>query len=111
MFNVAKLRSILDKLIYVDAYPTIDEKLSCSNVGGRKGRSIRYHLFIIYGINNDVLNGKAESIDIQGYDINKCFDDLWDVGLKNDTFAMKAKLDENAQVVVKTPVGVTESLI
>ena len=47
VFNVAKLRSILDKLIYVDAYPTIDEKLSCSNVGGRKGRSIRDHLFII----------------------------------------------------------------
>ena len=74
-------------------------------------------MFIIYGIINDVLNGKADSIDIQGYDIYKCFDelgyeeshnDLWDVGLKDDKFAMIAKLDENAQVVVKTPVGVTE---
>ena len=117
VFNVVKLRSILDKLIYKDSYPVIDQHLSCSNVGGRKGRNIRDHLFVIYGIINDVKNGKAGDIDIQGYDINKCFDemgyeethnDLWDVGVCDDKFAMIAKLDEHAKVVVKTPVGTTE---
>ena len=34
--------------------------------------------------------------------------DLWDVGLKDDRFAMIARLDEEAKVVVKTPVGTTE---
>ena len=75
------------------------------------------HLFVIYGIINDVKNGTAEDIDIQGYDIHKCFDemnyeethnDLWDVGVKNDKFAVIAKLDEQAEVVVKTPCGTTD---
>ena len=34
--------------------------------------------------------------------------DLWDVGVKNDMFALISKLDEKCKVVVKTPVGVTE---
>ena len=112
VFNVVKVRSILDKLIYSETYPTIDKNLSCSNVGGRRGRNIRDHLFVLYAIINNVINGKAEAIDIQGYDIHKCFDEMgyeeWDVGLNNDKFAMIAKLDKNAKVVVKTPVGVTE---
>ena len=33
---------------------------------------------------------------------------LWDVGVKDDKFALIAKLDENAEVVVKTPCGVTD---
>ena len=117
VFNVVKLRSIYDKLIYSDTYPTIDGNLSCSNVGGRRGRNIRDHLFTIYAIINDVKNGSAESIDLQGYDIEKCFDemnyeethnDLWDVGVQNDKFAVISKLDEKAKVVVKTPSGTTD---
>ena len=86
-------------------------------MGGRKGRNIRDHLFVIYGIVNDVKNGRAEPIDIQGYDISKCFDemgyeethnDLWDVGVNDDRFALIAKLDEKARVVVKTPSGDTD---
>jgi hypothetical protein len=108
---------MLDKLLYADTYKVIDPNLSCSNVGGRQGRNIRDHLFVVYGIVNDVKNGQADPIDIQGYDITKCFDemgyeethnDLWDVGIYyDDKFALIAKLDENAQVVVKTPCGVT----
>ena len=117
VFSAVKLRSLLEKLIYSDSYPIIDQHLSPSNVGGRKGRNIRDHLFIIYGMINDVKNGKAEDIDIQGYDIYKCFDemnyeethnDLWDVGVNDDKFAMIAKLDEHANVVVKTPCGTTD---
>ena len=117
VFNVVKLRSLLDKLIYTDTYKIIESNMSPSNVGGRKGRNIRDHLFVIYGVINDVKNGDAEGIDIQGYDIHKCFDemnyeethnDLWDVGVKNDKFALIAKLDEKAKVVVKTPCGTTD---
>ena len=117
VFSAVKLRSLLEKLIYSDSYPIIDQHLSPSNVGGRKGRNIRDHLFIIYGMINDVKNGKAEDIDIQGYNIYKCFDemnyeethnDLWDVGVNDDKFAMIAKLDEHANVVVKTPCGTTD---
>ena len=53
-------------VIYSDVYSVIDKKLSCSNVGGRKGRNIRDHLLVIYGIINEVKNGPAEAIDVQG---------------------------------------------
>ena len=41
IFRVTILRSILDKLIYNDEYPTIDENLTDSNVGAREKRNIR----------------------------------------------------------------------
>ena len=91
--------------------------MSFSNVGGRKQRNIRDNLFVIYASINDVINGNGTSFDIQGYDVIKCFDemwyqetlnDLWDVQVKDDRFALLAKLDEKCKVVVKTPCGTTE---
>ena len=52
VFNVSKVRSILDKVLYDDVYQTIDDELSYSNIGGRKGRNIRDHLFVIYAVIN-----------------------------------------------------------
>ena len=117
VFNVSKVRSILDRVIYSEVYPIIDSHLSYSNVGGRKHRNIRDHLFVIYSIINNVVNGEAEPIEIQGYDITKCFDemwfqethnDLWNTKINDDRFALISKLDENCQAVVKTPCGDTD---
>ena len=47
IFNLSKVRSIFDKVIYSDVYPIIDENMSFSNVGGRKHRNIRDHLFVV----------------------------------------------------------------
>ena len=58
VFNVVKLRSILDRLSYNDNYEIIDQTMSCSNIGARKNRNIRDHLFVINGILNDVNNSK-----------------------------------------------------
>ena len=50
------------------------------------------------------------------YRCKKCFDeisyyetynDLWEAGICNDKFKLLSKLDENCNVVVKTPCGVT----
>jgi hypothetical protein len=112
IFNVSKVRSILDKILYDDVYNTIDDELSCSNIGGRKGRNIRDHLVVVYGIINDVINGSSPPVDIQSIDIHKCFDEMWYVETDNDMFdakvqdnkfALIAKMDEKAEVVVKTP--------
>ena len=117
VFNLSKVRSILDKILYDDVYDHIDDKLSCSNIGGRKGRNIRDHLFTVYAIINDVINGCSPAIDIQGIDIYKCFDEMWfaethndlfDVSIQDDKFALIAKMDEEANVVVKTPCGLTD---
>ena len=76
LFCLSKVRSCLDKLLYNDVYDDIDSNLSSCNAGGRRGRSIRDQLFIIYGIINDVTNGKGEDIDIMSYDVMMCYDKL-----------------------------------
>lgn len=65
VFIVVKLRSILDKLIYLDKYETIESNMSDSNIGARKGRNIRDHLFVINGIMNDILKNKNNKKDIE----------------------------------------------
>ena len=117
VFNVSKVRSILDKVLHEDVYDTIDNQLSQSNIGGRKGRNIRDHLFIVYGNLHNVKNVSCPAVDIQSIDIRKCFDEMWyedthndiyDVKIKNDKFALIAKLDKVAKVIVKTPLGPTD---
>ena len=56
-------------------------------------------------------------VDINLYDISKCFDamwyqetmnDMWDVGIQDDKFALMAKMNEKCNIAIKTPVGITE---
>ena len=35
--------------------------------------------------------------------------DLWDVKIQDDKFALISRLDENCKIVIKTPLGVTDS--
>ena len=115
VFIVSKLRSIMDRLIYNDIYETVDANMSCSNIGARKRRNINDHLFVINGIINDVLNSQNSSnIDVQIYDVAKCFDkleyvntatDLYNAGVKDDKFVTIANSNKNCKVAVKTPWG------
>ena len=116
IFNVASVRSIIDKLVYGDIYDIVDGNMSDSNVGGRKRRNIRENLFIINGVINYGIKEKI-NIDITLYDIMKCFDamwyqetmnDMWDVGVQDDKFALMAKMNEKCSIAIKTPVGMTE---
>ena len=99
-----------------DIYEVVDDNMSDSNVGGRKGRTIRDNLFIINGIINYAIQEKID-IDINLYDIAKCFDamwyqetmnDRWDVGVQDDKFALMARMNEKCSIGIKTPVGLTE---
>ena len=56
IFILSSLKKILDKLIYLDKFEDIDRNMSSSNIGARRGRNIKDHLFIIYGIINSVIN-------------------------------------------------------
>ena len=114
VFNVVKLRSILDKLIYNSKYEIIDQNMSCSNIGGRKNKNIRDHLFVINGIINDVIKSEKEDVEIQIVDVMKCFDKLWyaetandlySAGVVDDQFVTIANSNKNCQVAVKTPWG------
>ena len=83
IFSLSVYRKIIDKLIYQEKYPLIDKNMSNSNIGARKKRNIKNHLFIIYAVINSVM--KSEScVDIQIYDLVKAFDVLWLQDSMND---------------------------
>ena len=44
------------KMIYNEKYDIIDEQMSDSNVGARRGKNIINHIFIINGIIMDIQN-------------------------------------------------------
>ena len=58
-------------------YEFIDKSMMDSNIGGRKGRMAMDHLFVVYGIINNVVNENGEEIDIEIYDLEKAFDKLY----------------------------------
>ena len=64
IFRVPILRTIMDRLIYNDEYPNIDANLTDSNVGARKNRNIRDNIFVVNAINNSVVYGKEDPVDI-----------------------------------------------
>ena len=110
IFRVSVFRSILEKLIYNDEYFNIDKNLSDSNVGARKGRNIRDNLFVVNAVVNSVIKGKEDAVDLQLYDVEKCFDSLWveecindiyEAGLDNDKLAILYKENQNAACAVK----------
>ena len=77
IFRVDILRSILMKLIYNEKYPEIDENISDSQMGGRKGKGCRFNLFIINGIIHDILkNRKAKPVLLQIFDYAQMFDSI-----------------------------------
>ena len=63
IFILTVLKKILDKLIYFDNFEEVDSRMSDSNIGSRKNRNIKNHLFIIYGVINSVIKGKEDPID------------------------------------------------
>ena len=85
IFIVSVFRSILMKLIYNEKYETIDKSMSDSNVGARKNKNIRNHIFVVNGIIHDVLSSKKKKpIDIQIMDYMQCFDAMWLEETMND---------------------------
>ena len=116
IFRVNIFRSILDRLIYNDEYATLDSNLTDCNVGARKQRNIRDNIFVMNAIMNSIRNNKEQAIDCQVYDVEKCFDNLWlkevinclyEAGLDNDKLPLLFIENQNAQVAVKTPVGMS----
>ena len=118
IFLVSTFRNIMMKLIYIDKYSTIDENMSNSQVGGRKGKNVRNHIWLLNGIISDVLSTKKNiPIDIQIFDYKQCFDSLWmqeclsdlyTSGVRDDKLSLLYNINNNVKIAVKTPVGRTK---
>ena len=74
IFRVTVFRSILDRLMYNDSYPVIDEQLTDGNVGAQKRRNICDKNLVLGAITNSVTNGQQPAIQALVMDINTCFD-------------------------------------
>ena len=103
-------------MIYNDEYDIIDSNLTDSNVGGRKTRNIRDNIFVLNAILNSRNKSSKESLDIQVYDVEQCFDSMWlhevinslfEAGLKNDKLPLLFLENRNANIAVKTPGGLS----
>ena len=120
IFILAVLRKILDKLINLDKYPDLDLSMSDSNIGARKNKNVRNHLFVVYDIVNSILNGGKGCVDIQIYDLVQAFDALWLEDCLNDLYdalpdnkrddklALVYQTNVKNLVAVNTAVGQTE---
>ena len=117
IFLVTVFRSIIMKMIYNDKYDILDQNISDSIVGARRGKNIRNHIFVINGIIMDVLSSKSKSIDIGILDYRQCFDSMWleetlndlyEGGMKDNNLVTLYEANKKVKVAVKTPHGLTE---
>ena len=118
IFLVTIFRSILMRLIYQDFYNDLDKSISDSQVGGRKAKSVRNHVWVLNGIICDILSKKHNHpVDLQIYDYKQCFDSLWleesmnDIfsgGVNDDKFAVLHNMNTHVKVAIKTPIGKTD---
>ena len=92
--------------------------MSDCQVGARKNKNIRNHIWVINGIISDTLSSKSKkSIDIQIFDYKQCFYSLWiqecmndffNAGLKDDKFTLLYNINKSVKIAVRTPVGRTK---
>ena len=78
IFLVPKLQGILMKLIYNSIIDVIEDNLSSSNIGVRKKKSPRDHLFVVYSVIHKTLNEKGvPDLDLVFYNVTQAYDSLW----------------------------------
>ena len=120
LFNLVTIRSIIDKLIYMDEYEKVDGNLTDCNVGARKQRNIRDNLFVVNGVINAVIAKDDKPVDIELFDISKCFDSLWlkeclndlyEAGLDSSNLNLIYEGNKECFVAVKTPSGQTKRIL
>ena len=118
IFRVSVVRSILMRMIYNNNYPDIDRNMSDCQMGARKQKGCKSNIWIINGIIHEVLKSKKMSpIQLQIYDYKQMFDsmdlkeainDLFDVGVRDDTLGLIYGANKEIEMAVKTPNGLTD---
>ena len=116
IFIVNCFRNILMKMVYQDECAIVDKSMSDSNVGARKKKSIRNHIFVINAVINEAIRNKSRNIDILIKDYRQCFDSMWlkecindlyDSGVTDNNLNMIFEANRLNKVAVNTPAGIT----
>jgi hypothetical protein len=103
--------TIMMKMIYRDKYGVIDESMSDSNIGARKNKNIRNHIYVVNSIIHDVLSKKSKVLDYkQMFDsecLFECMNDLYEAGVDDDVFSLIYEANMENQVAVQIPNGLS----
>ena len=118
IFRVDVVRSIIMKLVYNEKYLEIDENISDSQMGGRKGKGCNFNIFILNGIIHDILKNKSSNpVMFQLFDYRQMFDsmhlehaisDIYEAGLKDANLNLVYEANKEVFMAVNTPDGLTE---
>ena len=118
IFLVNTFRTILMTMIYEDKYEIIDRSMSDSNIGARKRKNIRNHIFIVNTIIHDVLSKKSNKpVDIMVLDYKQMFDseclyecmnDVYKAGVVDEKFVLLYEANRENFVAVQTPNGLSK---
>ena len=106
------------KMVYRDKYQIIDQAMSDSNIGARKEKNIRNHIFVVNSVLHDVMQKKSKHpVDLMVLDYKQMFDseclfecmnDLYEAGVKDDIFALIYGANARSYVAVQSPHGLSE---
>ena len=118
IFIVNIFRSLILRLIHEDKMKIIDSHITDFQIGGRKGRNVRDHIFVVNGLIQEALSSvKSKPINIIIADFSLRFDGLnlslackdpYMSGCKDDKLALIYDLNRSNRVAVKTSLGMTD---
>ena len=121
IFKVNFLRTILLRLIYNRIYGMVNTNKSDSNIGARKGKSCRNHIWILNGIIHEHHTSKKKvDLRINFYDFEQMFDsmvlsetlsDMHRAGMVDDSLHLIEALNTNVAKSVNNPYGQTETTV
>ena len=119
IFVTSVLRTILMKMIHERTYKKVSSSMTDSQIGAKKNKSVRNHLFVLNSIISDVLSSKKKQpIDLSILDFRQMFDaeelsiclnSLYEAGIKDDTLALIYEANKRNVICVKTPNGLTKN--
>ena len=98
IFVCSVMRTILMILIYERTYEQVTLNMTDSQIGARRNKSVRNHLFVANSIISDVMSSKKKvPIDLNVMDFKHMFDaeepetvlnSFYEAGIKNDLFSL-----------------------
>ena len=72
IFVCSVIKTILMKLVHEQTYEKVASNMTYSQIGARKNKSVRNHLFVLNSILSDVLSSKTkEPVDVNIFDFKQ----------------------------------------
>ena len=114
------LSLIFEKLLKNRITPTLKQDMTSFQTGGVKGKGVADNLFLLRGAIDHCRYLGGGELWLTFYDIEKCFDSLWledcinslyENGVKVDILDLIYRLNQRAEIVVRTPFGDTDPLL